>query len=134
MTQESAESAVAVSELTDAELNEAIAKAIDWKYTLRAYEPVTAIRQPDGSTRNVPCYATFIDSLSEVEARLREAGWRGPDLQWSAEPVTAIWWHPMTGPVGSTATVEARARAEVALSALQAAALNSPTTTAKGDA
>ncbi len=71
-----------------------------------------------------PPYATSIDRLGEVEARLREAGWsmtvESPPGLWSVEwdsPTGAVQW--------ANADTEARARAEACLLALQA--LNSPT-------
>lgn len=70
-------------------------------------------------------YTQSLDRLGEVEARLREAGWLGPDLSWSTDAVTATWWHILHGYAGKTAPTEARARAEASLMALQA--LNSPT-------
>ncbi len=153
-----AESAVAVSELSDREISIELMKlmgeeVIDyhgpWRHLGPQSVPWTPFYQHyfDNTAEelehetNVRPYATSLDAISEVEARLREAGWHIESHVLSAQAARFNGYvcdvH-MTRPGADLplvyAQTTARAHAEAYLAALQVAALNSPTPTAKGDA
>ena len=132
------EEPMVISELSDRDLNRAIAILMGWHQQQDGLwvsddgDELEWFDESNPLTGWFPPYHASVDRLAPVEARLREAGghvtietqWR---VRWTFQGKRATY--------EARADTEARARAEAAHQALTAlAALNSPTPTAKGDA
>jgi hypothetical protein len=134
-----------VSTLSERELDEAIQIALGFTKTHNSFVCARIGGLSVMAHRDVPHYSTSIDALGEVEARLREAGFTlnvqvwptGAHADWSMElppkrtQSDATFINLASYMSGPNVSTEARARAEAALSALQA--LNSPTTEIAND-